>query len=65
MEPRVMRIATHRWTNRYQVVLPAIPEHGVRSWVVMVDAVNEEKAIAKAISCRPVEEHFKHMVEEI
>jgi len=64
MKARVKRVATHRWTARYEVVLPEIPEHGVRCWVGMVDAASEEEALAKAINRRPVAEHFKQLFTE-
>ena len=57
-QPTATRIATHRWTNRYQVILPEVPEHNISAYVAMFDATNPEAAIKKALAHRPLPAHL-------
>lgn len=60
-QPTATRIATHRWTNRYQVILPAMPDHGLYAYVAMFDATTPEAAIAKAQHHRPLPAHLQQL----
>lgn len=61
-QPTATRVATHRWTNRYQVILPAVAEHGINAYVAMFDATSPEAAIKKALAHRPLPAHLQQLV---